>query len=316
MLKILLIVSTSALCLPSVAGAAVLRPFTQIAASTVRLADLFGELGATPDRVLGPAPAPGARILVGAPQLAAIARDFNVDWRPASGEEQAVVERRGDPLPKTAVMAALRTALQAAGAPEGSDIAMPDIQPVTVPVGSALIPEVSQCSYDPSGGHFTALISVGSPEMEPVRMRVSGAVIVLVQAAVAEHRMVRGAEVASEDVKPMRVRVGLLHGNAPIQMTQAVGMVLKHDVAPGQPLTTLDLARPDLVLRGSLVRMTLHSEGIALAAEGIARESGARGDRVLVENPTSHAMVEADVTGPNEVRVAPRGTPISLVSAQ
>ena len=62
--------------------------------------------------------------------------------------------------------------------------------------------------------------------------------------------------------------------------------------------------------------MTLNSDGIALSAQGIATESGARGDRIRVENPASHLMVEAEVTGEGEVRVTPRAAAITLVSAR
>jgi len=302
--------------MPGFASAAMLRPYVQITAGTVRLGDLFDGLGATPDRVLGKAPAPGARIEVGAPQLAAIARDFNVDWRPDSGSEKAVIERRGDELPQAAVVAALRAALLAAGAPEDAEIAMPDIQPVEIPAGAQPVPQISECSYDASGGHFTALVTVSGPDMPAAQMRVSGSVIVLAAATVPTHRLARGAVVGPEDVQEKRVRVGLLRGNAAILPDQALGMVLKHDVAAGQPLTGLDLERPALVLRGSLVRMTLSSEGIALAAEGIAMESGAKGDKVRVENPNSHVVVQAQVVGAGEVRVAPRAATVSLVLAQ
>ena len=304
------------LALPMLARAAMLKPFSQITAGTVRLGDLFDDLGSTPDRVLGPAPVPGARIVVGSPQLAAIARDFGVDWRPTSGAEQSVIERRGDVLPKAVIDAALRIALIAAGAPEEAEISMPDTQPVTIPVGAMPVPQISQCIYDSSGSHFTALISVAPPGMPAVLMRVSGNVIVLTSAAVPTHRLLRGGEITARDIEPKRVRAGLLRGNAAIVPALAIGMILKHDVAAGQPLTALDIERPDLVQRGSLVHMTLESAGISLGAEGIAHESGARGDRIRVENPNSHAIVEAVVTGPGEVRVAPRGGPVTLVSAQ
>jgi flagella basal body P-ring formation protein FlgA len=316
MRKYLFAASAAVLCLPCIANAAILRPFTQTTAATVRLADLFDDLGRTPDRVLGRGPAPGARIVLGAPQLAAIARDFSVDWRPATGAEQAVIERRGDVLPRAAVLGALRTALMAAGAPDGAEIAMPEFQPITIPAGSTPVPDIFQCNYDPAGGRFTALVSVASADMPAAQLRVSGAVIVLAPAAVPTHRLARGSAITPADIEPMRVRVSLLHGNAAIPTDRAMGMVLKHDVQPGQPLTALDLERPELVLRGSIVRMSLNSEGIVLAAEGIARESGAEGDRVHVENPTSHAIVEAEVTGPGEVRVAPRGVAVSLAAAQ
>jgi flagella basal body P-ring formation protein FlgA len=302
--------------LPMAAQAASLRPFSQINASTVRLADLFDDLGRTPDRVLGPAPAPGAKIVVQSPQLAAIARDFDVDWRPTSGAEQSVVERRGEVLPRAMINAALRTALVAAGAPPEAEIAMPEPPPVTVPAGTMPVPDISQCVYDPSSSHFTALVSITAPEMPATTMRVSGNVIVLTSAAVPTHRLTRGAQIAAADIEPKRVRAGLLRGSAAIVPAAAIGMILKHDVAAGQPLTALDIERPELVQRGSLVHMSLVSDGISLGAEGIAHEPGAQGDRIHVENPNSHVMVEAVVTGPGEVRVSPRGAVVSLVSAQ
>ena len=61
-----------------------LRPITTLHAQVVRLKDLFDDAGRNADRVLGPGPAPGGRIVVEARQLAAIARQFDVDWRPIS----------------------------------------------------------------------------------------------------------------------------------------------------------------------------------------------------------------------------------------
>ena len=73
-----------ALCLRQCArrGRATLRTMTTLHASVVRLSDLFDEAGANADRVLGPGPGAGGRIVVEAAQLGAIARQFGVDWRP------------------------------------------------------------------------------------------------------------------------------------------------------------------------------------------------------------------------------------------
>ena len=81
--------------LPVASNAATLRSFIEISGSSVRLSDLFDELGPVPDRVLGAAPAPGDRITVNSPQLAAIAQDFDVAWRPSTGAENVVVQRAG-----------------------------------------------------------------------------------------------------------------------------------------------------------------------------------------------------------------------------
>jgi flagella basal body P-ring formation protein FlgA len=301
--------------LPNLAAGATLRPFSRIAGENVHLADLFDDLGSTPDRTLGSAPAPGARILVRAPQLAAIARDYNVDWRPRSGDEQTVVERGGELLAQNRITAALRAALNDAGAPADFDIAAPDLQPVMVPAGSVANISVSGLGYDANTAHFTALVSITADASPPVQMRVSGEVVAMVQAVVAARHLAPNNVVDSADVRPARVRAVLLHGAAPVAAADVAGMALRHDVSVGQVLTTNDLRHPSLVDRGSLVRMSLDSEGLALSAQGIAREAGARGDHIHVENPVSHLIILAEVTGTGQVRVAPRDAVVTLVSA-
>lgn len=300
---------------PCPAAAALLRPFSQITAATIRLGDLFDNLGTTPDRVLGHAPAPGGRIVVGSPQLAAIARDFNVDWRPQTGGEQAIVERRGDLLSAAKVSAALRRALTDGGAPAEFDVASPDIQPILLPVGGTADPVISQLSYDPQIGRFTAQVSVGALDGDAIQLRVSGQVIPMAMAMVASTRLAPGSLVRDGDVRLSRVRAALLHGAASASLEDALGMMVRHDVAAGQVLARSDLARPDLIARGGLVRMSLNTEGLSLSAQGVAVEAGARGDRIHVENPLSHQIVLAEVTGPGEVRVAPREPVVSLASA-
>jgi flagella basal body P-ring formation protein FlgA len=311
-----LFASCAALPACPAAHAATLRPFVQIDGAVVRLADLFDDLGATPDRALGRGPVPGARIILRAPQLAAIARDFAVDWRPATGGEQAVVERRADILPQPRITDAVRAALRAAGAPEDFEIAAPDIQPVLVPAGSNAAPSVTQLSYDQQASHFTALVSVDVPQMESVSLRISGDVIAMVPAAVTAQHLAAGHTLSERDVRTQRVRASLLRNAAPVAREAAIGMVLKHDIAAGVPLTASDLGKTLLVQRGSLVRMTLTTDGIALSAQGRALDAGALGDRIRVENPVSHLIVEADITAPAQVRVTPHPATITLVAAQ
>ena len=73
------------------AQAASLRPMTTLSSSVVRLSDLFEEAGPEAGRALGPGPLPGQRIVVEARQLAAIARQFHVDWQPASPADRIVL---------------------------------------------------------------------------------------------------------------------------------------------------------------------------------------------------------------------------------
>ena len=304
------------IAVPGLCDAAMLRPFSQITEATVRLADLFDDLGAAPNRVLGAAPAPGARIVVPAAQLAAIARDYDVAWRPASGSEQAIIERRGDVLSRASLAASLRRSLEDSGAPADADIISPDLQPIMVPHGSRITPEIVQLNYEPQGGHFTAMLTVSAADMPPIQMRVAGQVVPMARTAAATHRLSPGSTLSADDVQMVRVRISSLHGARPLQADLIVGMATRHDVSEGQALTSADLTRPPLVQRGALVRMRLDSDGISLCAQGIAVQAGARGDRIRVENPMSHSIVDAEVTSEGEVRVAPRTAAITLVSAR
>jgi flagellar basal body P-ring formation protein FlgA len=56
----------------------------------------------------------------------------------------------------------------------------------------------------------------------------------------------------------------------------------------------------------------LDSPGITLTAQGQAAESGAIGERIRVLNPSSRAAVEAEVIGPDRVRVAPNVLPMKV----
>src|ERR1700746_2757529 len=100
--------ATLAICLVgATAQSATLRTVTTLHAPTVRLSDLFEDAGANADRVLGPGPGAGGRIVVEAAQLGAIARQFGVDWRPASSADRAVLDRAGRPLGRVGVLEAL-----------------------------------------------------------------------------------------------------------------------------------------------------------------------------------------------------------------
>jgi flagella basal body P-ring formation protein FlgA len=307
-----------AVCLSSIpAQAAVLRPYTELATGTVHLGDLFDGLGNTPDRVLGRAPAPGEKITVEAPQLAAIARDFGVDWRPQSGSERSVLQRPGQAISASLVTFCLLTALRAAGAPADGDVFMPTFTPPMIGAGATPKLDASQVSYDLQSGRFTALVTIHDGQDDVPSLRLSGQIVSMRDAATLTHRLAIGAVLTSEDVVPLRVRSSLLQGVNPLLPSALIGMALKHEVSPGQPLTQGDVMRPVMVARGSTVRMRLDTAGIALTAMGIALESGGIGENIRVQNPSSHAVVIGEVTGQNTVRVAPGTAPqLSLATAQ
>ncbi len=288
---------------PLPASAAMLRPLTTLDTDVVHLSDLFDGAGADAARALGPAPAPGGRIVIEAPQLAAIARQFAVDWRPASASDRVVLDRPGRLLPREDVLTALRQALTGIGAPEG-DIETPGFTAPLVAVAGHPQTMFEQLDYDAASGRFTGVLAVTGEGMAMQRMRLSGTLREIVELPVLVRRLIPGSVIQSGDVQMARIHAGLARGDVAREPAQAVGLAVRHMTLAGQPLLLADLARPPAIEKGARVTMQLQAPGITLVAQGQAMESGGIGDRIRVLNPNSRAVVDADVVGPNQVRVA------------
>jgi flagellar basal body P-ring formation protein FlgA len=292
--------------------AATLRTMTTLRSSVVRLSDLFDDAGANAERVLGPGPGPGGRIVVEAAQLGAIARQFGVDWRPASSADRAVLERLGRPLRREDVLDAVRSALIAAGASVDCEVELSGFTPPLVPAEADARPVVSDLDADTGVGRFSAVLSVTGQGMDPVHLRVVGRVDDTMELPVATARLLPGSVLRAADVRMARVRATTIRGEVVRRLEDAVGMQTKRQLAAGQPLGTGDLVRPSIVARGATVMMVLDSPGIALTAQGQATEAGSIGDRIRVLNPASRAVIEAVVIGPDRVRVTPESAPMRV----
>jgi flagellar basal body P-ring formation protein FlgA len=296
------------------AHAATLRTATMLHAPVVRLSDLFDDAGANANRVLGTAPGPGGSIVVEAAQLGAIARQFGVDWRPASSADRAVLERAGRLLPREDVLKAAKAALITAGASPECQVELPGFISPMVPAEASPQSVATNLDYDAGSGRFSAVLTVTGDGMEPINLRVAGQVIDTIALPVAVARLASGTVIREDDVRMARVPVAMVHSEVLHATTEAVGMQLRHAVFAGQPFSVADVMRPALVQRGSDVQIELQSPGISLLAQGVAMESGATGERIRVLNPSSHAVLAAEVIGPGRVRVTPDSMPISTAS--
>lgn len=300
---------------PIAAPAATLRPQTTLTQSVVRLSDLFDDAGADAQRIIGPAPAPGGRIIVESRQLAAIARQFGVDWRPASPAERIVIDRPGRMLPREDVLAALRAALQGLGSDPDADLELANFPAPLLPPDAHPVITVEQIDQDPSG-RFTASLAVAAEGAELQRLRLAGTVVHMVELPVPVRRLTPGTLITAEDLRLARIRTTAVRGEVAQTIAQATGHALRIALAPGQPVPLAELTRPVAVAKGATVVMQLNAPGLQLLGQGRALDQGAIGDRILVLNPASKAIVEAEIIGRDRVRVAPGSSPVQLPGAQ
>jgi len=293
-------------CAPLVAHAAILRPATRLAGPMVLLSDLFDDAGAQASRPLGASPAPGDRLVVQAPQLAAIARQFGVDWRPGSAGDRVVLERPGEPLPEQLITGALRAALTAAGVPDG-DLDMPAFATPLVPDGTTAHAIVEQLSV--ASETFTAGIAISEPGMDTLRLRLSGRVVATTDVPVAVRALAANVAIVPDDLLMRRIRASTLPADAARTFGDIVGLAPRRRLPEGAPLSAASLAHPGAVARGDRIAITLSVPGLLLAGGGQALDAGALGDVISVQNPTSRAVIRAVVIGPDAVRVDPGSTP-------
>ena len=289
-----------AVLLATPAGAATLKPYSALTSGMVRLSDLWD--GVENDRPLGPAPAPGSRLLVEAPQLDAIARQFGVAWR-ASSVDRAVLERPGQLLGREQALAVLHPALQAAGMAPNADLELSGWAPPMVPLQGCAAPEVAQADFERVTGRFTALLSIPCEGQPPVQARIVGRITETTELPVAARRLLAGTVLTAADLQPGRVRTGEVRADSVRVPQQAVGMAVRHATSAGQMLLLADLVRPPMIEKGAVVRLALETGGLSLAAQGIATETGALGERIKVMNVGSRMVLDAEITGPGRVRV-------------
>ncbi len=83
----------------------------------------------------------------------------------------------------------------------------------------------------------------------------------------------------------------------------ATGAILRRSLQAGDPVYASLLRLPNDVDRGQVVSVEVASGGARLRFDGRAETAGRRGDRILVENPTTGKRFSATVTGPGQAMV-------------
>ncbi len=291
------------LAAPALGQVAAPRERVVLEGGSVTVGDLFEHAGPRAAQPLGPAPAPGRTIVIEATQLAAIARDYGVAWRPLSGAERVVLERPGKPLPRDLVQDALRAELGPLGADPELDFDLGAFQLPMLPAaaGDPRI-AVDQPSFDPATKRFTATLVLLADAMPTHRFPDAGRMVAMRDAVVAVRSLRRDEVVGPHDVRVERVRADRLRQDTTERQEVVVGTRVRRAVAAGQPLGSADVISVPVVTRDSVVTLIHEIPGMSLSAQGRAQEDGTRGAMVTVLNLANGSTVMAEVLGPGRVR--------------
>ena len=289
------------------ADSVILRPSAMIEGDVVRLGDLFDNVGAKADVVVVHAPQPGRRIVLGADWLARLATAHGLVWTPMIGSDRITVERDSQRVESDRIISEIRRALIALGAPDPCEVLLVNRHAeINLPAESDATILVRNVDYDKRSGRFSATIEAPGSSV-PVRARVSGRVVGVIDVPVLARAMQRGEKITDADLEWQPVREEQAQFGVLTRREDIVGRLLRTIGRPGVPLRTTDVQREVVVAKGSLVTIVLHTGSLQLTAQGKALEDGSMGESIKVTNLQSKLIVEGKVEGPSTISVVPMG---------
>ncbi|ACA18545.1 flagella basal body P-ring formation protein FlgA [Methylobacterium sp. 4-46] len=267
------------------------------------------------ERPLFRAPALGATGTIQVRRIMEAAAHLGVEPPESGGRLQVTVQRAARRIAAPEIEAALREALARLRGLDAASLSVAfdgEAPVLTVPVDLDAPAHAAEVTYDPRSRRVSGLVTVGERQAS---LRVSGQVIEMVEVAVLARPLARGETVGPQDVTLERRPRDAAPPDGVADAASLVGQVAQRALAPGQPLRSADLARPDLVQRGEAVTILYEGPGVSLALGGLAREGGPLGATVSVVNPVSKKVLQGTVVGPGRVSVGPAPRPASLAAA-
>jgi flagella basal body P-ring formation protein FlgA len=309
----LLILLLAGIATPAAAQFASPRAESVVDGPEVRLSHLFQGVPPTRDPVLGPAPAPGTRLVIEAAQLGVIARQAGLVWRP-SGTERVVLERPGRALDRAEVDASLRDALRPLGLDPEADLDFPTAGLPAVPHPATVRLYVEQPSFDASSGRFSATLVVLPDGAQADRVRLAGRAITSVPVVVVARRVTAGQPISAADLREERWPAERVRTGMATTIADVVGRQSRRTIGEGQTVPLSDLAAAAAVKRNEQVVVELVHGGLTLTVAGRALADAALGQTVSVLNPSSRQVIEGEAVGPGRVRVAFGSAPLSRQS--
>lgn len=155
-------------------------------------------------------------------------------------------------------------------------------------------------AFDPRTARFDVTFALPS-SIDVSRAHYSGTAIETIDAVTVTHPVERGEILHASDLAV--VRRPKSEAGLSTSADAVTGMAARHSLHPGQPLAAADLTKPEIVQRNDTVMIVYEAPGVTLTLRGQAKDAGALGDTIGVINIDSKRLVQATVSGPDQVTV-------------
>jgi len=171
-------------------------------------------------------------------------------------------------------------------------------------------PSFTSVSFSKHSGRFLIRVQ-GAPNTQSVA--IAGSIAVVQTLPVLNRTIERGEIIKNEDLNWIETQSFV----APIFLRDSeivVGKAAKRSLVPNRPLRKTDFENATLVKKGASVTMIIDRPGIRLTHTGIAKNNGAMGDVIAIENIASDRILKAIVIGQNTATVPGNNIPVTKTS--
>jgi flagella basal body P-ring formation protein FlgA len=288
--------------MPSAVEAAVALKsgMTEIDHSIVRLSDVFDGLPAGTDQDIASAPAPGHTITYNVNTLSYLAKQYKLEWKPASLSDHVVIASASSKVSSDDIAKAVIEKLKDQNVKGIIEVSF-DNRALEINLPADRPPDfmLNNFAYDEVNRRFHADF-VAQSDSGPVTMPIMGHIAIKHSVPVLARRLEAGSIIGTADIDWMSLPDDRMAGVI-ATAEELVGRELRRDTDGQQPLHEREVIQPRMVVRGNIVTMKIEMPAMVITAQGRALQDGAMGDVVRVNNTESSRMVEGTVAGPGLV---------------
>lgn len=294
-----------------------LRARVVVDANVVTLGDVLDGAASAADAVVARAPEPGQRMIIGVPQIYAVARAGGLDWRPLHGLDRVIVQRASRRIAHADIEDRLLLALADIVPGRNLRVELTNrAQEFHLPTDmDAAALDVENLAYDPRNGRFSVTLVAAGATSQTLRTKVIGRAFEVIEAPVLLQSVRRGEVIGEDDIDWIEVRADRLAPTVITDPADLIGRTPRRTIRPGEPIRAGDVRIPIVVAKGSGVTMTYRTPTMVLTVQGRALDDGAMGETIRVLNSQTKVVVEAAVSGSTLVTVAGPGAAL-LAGAQ
>jgi flagella basal body P-ring formation protein FlgA len=312
-------ISTAASAAERMAGPARLKPFAIVAGEVVRVGDVVENAGAIADVAIFRSPDIGSTGSVSTSKVLEALAQQDLLIVDTAGIEQIEITRESRVISRDDIERRIARALsgQQPGLANADKLAVTfDREPrsIYLEAGAKAELEVVRAAYDPRSSRFDVTLTVpGSAAARNAPLRFIGTIRETVDVPMLNRAVNRGEIIREADVTIERKFRTDVSPDAIIVPGTIVGLAARQNLRQAVAIRRSEVVRPEIVRREEMVTIVYEVPGILLTSRGKAIESGADGDLINVLNIQSKRTIQATVTGPGRVTIAP-ATPVTIMN--